>query len=54
MNPAILNGLLRLTGFGCLVTGAVLFSGAAAAFTTAGVLLLAQAAPPLRRRGAVE
>jgi hypothetical protein len=52
MNPAVLNGLTRLIGFTCLVTAAALHFGAAAALTTAGTLLLVQAAPlPRRARG---
>jgi hypothetical protein len=49
MTPAVLNGLTRLIGFACLVAGAAMRYGGAAAFTTAGFLLLLQAAPPVRR-----
>lgn len=53
MNPqsaALLNGVLRIAAFVCLVTGFGLRFGAWAAFVAAGALLALQAAPP-RPRG---
>lgn len=50
MNPAVLNGVLRLAGFACLVAGAGLRLGTWAGLLVAGALLLIAAAPPIRFR----